>query len=160
MYISIPLESFKKEYLYFSEGVKNNIMEDSKFYRISYSNEYISLKTLIFELNLSFHEPTKHNIFNNHSMYLEKTQSNEKVISQIIEIERQILQLFFTGSKRPKFSIRNLLSGEKIKIDNPQNIHIKISGIWETEKEYGITYRLHNFDNLKNRRSSFTHQAY
>ena len=156
----MPLNKFHKEYLYFSEGVKNNIMENSKFYRISYSNENISLKTLIFELQLTFLEPVKHNMFSNRSIQIENTLKNSEIIDKIVGIEKDILQLFFTGPKKPKFSIKDLFSKHTLKLDNPNNLHIKISGIWETDTEYGITYRLHNFENLKRRKLSFRDQAY
>ena len=52
MNIVIDNEDFNKDHIFLQEPVKNNIIDDSKFIRIIYSNNIFSVNTLCGYINL------------------------------------------------------------------------------------------------------------
>jgi len=75
-------------------------------------------------------------------------EDNKEVIQRIHNIERYILEKINIKNKDPQFCIiKQLMFGFiKIFVETPekQNIHsyiLKISGVWDAEEEYGITYK-------------------
>ena len=92
MNIVIEIDNFNKDHIFLQEPVKNNIIDDSKFIRIIYSNNIFAVNTVYIVFNL-----------------------------HIIQIENYFNKLH--------------------KINSDNEFIIKISGIWENEYEYGITYK-------------------
>ena len=144
----------KNEDIYFSEPVKNTVIAHSTFRRIMYSNQFISLNNILILLKLEnikiikFYQKYKC-IFNTDN----NTINNSSIID-ITNIEKNILSKIKLNTKIPKFSIleqvRNCFikfSTNNFNIDytnsNKINIFLKISGIWENESEYGLTYKFY-----------------
>ena len=74
---------------------------------------------------------------------------NRNVLLNIMTLERNILEKNIVENKSPRFSIAEQLNSGFIKVFLENNIlnydsnHIllKISGIWESTEEYGLTFK-------------------
>lgn len=142
------------KHLYFSEPIQNSIIHDSFFIRINYSDNDVSLVGLIIPVKLSFVTISKS--FNKNIITYDM-YSNKETISNICNLETSILEKYnyFLNStsksntlKTPIYNLSNQLKSCSIKLfsdttKNTQecNIMLKISGIWENVKEYGITFK-------------------
>ena len=142
------------KHLYFSEPIQNSIIHDSFFIRINYSDNDVSLVGLILPVKLSFVTISKS--FNKNIITYDM-YSNKETISNICHLETSILEKYnhFLNStsksntlKTPIYNLSNQLKSCSIKLfsdttKNTQecNIMLKISGIWENVKEYGITFK-------------------
>jgi len=71
MNIVIDIDEFNKDYIFLQEPVKNNIIDDSKFIRLIYSNNIFSVNTVYIVVNLQI--VNIENYFNKHK-FLFKTQ--------------------------------------------------------------------------------------
>ena len=148
MNIIIDIDEFNKDNIFLQEPVKNNIMDDSKFIRIIYSNNIFSINTLYIGFNL--HIVQLENYFNKHK-FVFNVKQNTKAINQMKSIEESILDKIFINNKKPVFRLYEQLNSGNIKlfkdnlkshkINSDNEFIIKISGIWDNEYEYGITYK-------------------
>ena len=140
------------KHLYFNEPVQNSIIHDSYFIRIFYSDNDVSLTGLMMPMQLSFITISKS--FNK-NIIIYDLHSNKEMISHICQLETLILEKYNNISnssnkslKEPIYSLSNQLKSGSIKlfsdIDKRKqecNIILKISGVWENLKEYGITFK-------------------
>jgi hypothetical protein len=140
------------EYIHFSEPVENAIMNDSYFIRIIYSNSDASLFGLM--IPMYFNGVTIMKSFNK-SIIMYDLHSHRDMISKICSLENLILERynrllksFHKCQKNPVYNLTTQLRSCSVKlfddIDKKMdecNIVLKISGIWENEKEIGITFK-------------------
>jgi hypothetical protein len=148
MNIVIDIDEFNKDHIFLQEPVKNNIIDDSKFIRIIYSNNIFSINTLYIVFNL--HISQIEHYFNKHK-FVFNVKQNMKPIAQLKYIEDSILDKVVINNKKPVFRLYEQLNAGNLKlfkdnlklhkINNDNEFIIKISGIWENEYEYGITYK-------------------
>jgi len=148
MNIVIDIDEFNKDYIFLQEPVKNNIIDDSKFIRIIYSNNIFAVNTvyITFSLNISQIE----NYFNKYK-FVFNIKQNTNPINQLKSIEESILDKVFINNKKPVFRLYEQLNSGNLKlfkdslklhkINSDNEFILKISGIWENEYEYGITYK-------------------
>ena len=146
MNIVLTTEQFNKDKIYFTEPIENTVMEDSKFIKILYSNELITLNGIFVDVKFKiFH---KENYFKK-IKYTFDTSSNKEILQKIYNIESNILNYYnFTTHK--KTIIKDSLSSGMMKIfPNSENTNynsnifiLKISGLWENATEYGVTYKI------------------
>jgi uncharacterized membrane protein (UPF0182 family) len=73
---------------------------------------------------------------------------NKDTINKIKIIEEGILQKINIQNKMPQYKIYEQMKNGSIKLyneinenDNNTNFILKISGIWETQTNYGLTYK-------------------
>jgi hypothetical protein len=86
---------------------------------------------------------------NTHFIHFDTSlSSNRSIIDSIVKLEHEILQnyavLMIPNTKIMSRYMNKQLSKGKLKIngDTKNNkIVLKISGVWENESEYGITFR-------------------
>lgn len=148
MNLVIDINTFNSNYVYFQEPIKNNIISDSDFIRIIYSNELFMLNGICFKINLKI---SNQNTYFNKYKYTFDYDTNKEEILKISLIEQIILHLLNIKNKKPVFRIGEQLSNENIKLftDDASNktdkqLILKISGVWETEMEYGMIYKFIN----------------
>lgn len=122
-------------------------MEDSKFIRIIYSNVNLILNGVY--INFEFdNDVTCENYFNKFK-YSFDVNVNKDLIYKIKSIEEQIISKI-SINKTPKYQIFEQLNMGNLKLFTPSlhknNRHfiLKISGFWETETKYGLTYKFMN----------------
>ena len=109
--------------IFFYEPVKNTVMDDSKFIRIIYSDEFVILNGLYLKIDISN---------KNTSNYLE-------------QVERDILSKFTLNknivNKNKSIKIKDQLLFLLGKNNLDSKFLLKISGIWETNLTIGLTYK-------------------
>ena len=151
MYLTIIPNDFKINNVIISDKSKNNIIENSFFYRMYYSNSLFSTNGIYIKFNLYDLEIEEYysKIKCNFSRYDER---NKMIIRQLTNIEHQILKNYIQLTQYPVYTIREQLMNYYIKLyhkDNNRNIGniskltiiLKISGLWLTNKEHGLTFR-------------------
>ena len=143
MNIVKTIEQYNDNYLFFCEPIKNNIMNEGVFIRILYSSDLIIFNGIYLSIDLN--EITCDKYYNKYKCYF-NINSNKDIITKIQFIEENILKKY-NSNKKPLFRIYEQLSSGHIKLfnyieNNNNNLFIlKISGIWETNDNYGITYK-------------------
>jgi len=154
--IIIDINKFNKENIYFNDPVKNTIIANSTFRRILYSTNYVTLNNLQFLINVKNVKMVK--FYQKFKCYLNESDNNIKnTVTQLVNIENNLLQKINNYNKIPKYSLLEQVRSGFIKCchdeeddkinDNVSslNIHFKISGIWESETEFGVTYKIISF---------------
>ena len=139
------------EYIHFSEPVQNAIMNDSSFIRIIYSDGDASLFGLM--IPMYFNCITIMKSFNK-NIIMYDFHSHRDMISKICNLETSLLERYnqllksFHCQKYPVYNLTTQLRSCSIKLFDDIdknldecNIVLKISGIWENEKEIGITFK-------------------
>ena len=148
MNIVTDINAFDSNNVYFLDSVKNTIMSDSNFIRIIYSNHLFMLNGIFLKINLKITNSDK---YYNKYKYTFDYNINKSEIEKIILIEEIVLRMLNIKNKFPVFRIGEQLINENIKLfsDIPfKNIEnqfvLKMSGVWESDTEYGIIYKFMN----------------
>ena len=145
---------FDYDYLCFQSKIKNKIIENSSFIKIYYSTPLFCLNCI--SLKLSFNNV---NIIKNTNKYILyfKEHENRLIMDNLILMEQYILSIINIQNKTPVYTLNKQLSFEKIKLYSSSilkskyktlNVHLKISGIWETSYQYGLTFKFLNIDDI------------
>jgi Zn-dependent M16 (insulinase) family peptidase len=137
------IDQFDNKHLFFCEPIKNNIMNDGNFIRILYSTPTIALNGiyLLIELN----DITCEKYYNKYKCMF-NISTHKDIINQLKTIEEDILNKYKTN-KIATYKIHEQIKCGYIKIfsdigHKPHNYFIlKISGIWETNLNFGLTYK-------------------
>ena len=149
MNISLNKEDFSIDNVYFYEPIKNSIIENSSFIRVIYSNELMAINGIY--IKIDFDNVTKINDFSKQKITI-NINDNLKIINYIKSIEIEILEKINIERKKKIYKINEQLMTGYIKhlIDNKYaNCFIlKISGIWESENEYGLTFNFIEINHL------------
>ena len=148
MNLIISDDQFKKHYLIINEAVANTVIENSKFNRIIYSTEFMSLNGIFISCKIKCTRINKY-FYKFKCCY--NISENLQVINTLKQIEKDILSAFNNITKTAEYSLAKQLDEGMIKIfvesneftpmTADTNYILKISGIWETNSSYGITYK-------------------
>jgi len=151
MYIVLNINNFDFNNIYYQEKVKNTVMDNSNFLRVSYSNELFILNGVFIHFNLKLHTIEKS--FNKYKCLFD-INSQIDVISRLCDVETFIMNKYIisneTRNKTPIYRIKEQLNNGFLKLFNDVNLNnvnefiLKIYGIWETDIEYGLTYKFIN----------------
>ena len=145
MNLIININQYDNNCVFFCEPIKNNIMNDGYFIRIIYSTPDFALNgiTLLIHLNDVYCEK----YYNKYKCTF-NVSAHRNIIEQIKAIEEKLLKSSNIKCKVPQYKIYEQLKNGNIKIfsDNIEKMNnnlfmLKISGIWETETQYGVTYK-------------------
>ena len=152
MFIALNTQKFNKNNTIISERTRNNVIDDSYFYRFYYSDDYFNTNGIFIKFNIKDIKVEKY--YNKLKCIFKNNQYNNNIIKNIINIEEQILEKFYRISNSPKtFRISEQLSNSYIKLysegfqnyttyDNIDFL-LKISGLWVSNSQYGITFRFY-----------------
>ena len=147
MYIVKYSDQFDINHVYLCEPIKNNIMSNGSFIRIIYSNNHVSLNGI--NLLLTLDGVAVERFYTKYRCFFSTIQHKE-LIDKIKMIEEKVLKMISIYNKIPQFNVYDQLSSGYIKIFSNQSTNenmdtnlfmLKIAGIWETETNYGVTYK-------------------
>lgn len=153
MNIILDSSNFQLGYMYFLQP-KQNIIMDGTFSKIIYSNECFSLNSVYLCMPLEIQSIER--MGNKHSARLSVDSSQNSVfIQELSKIENRIIEYYKQthpnkGAKNSVVSIYKQLMSGTIKLYSnrkdgnsvfPQFI-LKISGIWESQSDIGLTYKI------------------
>lgn len=143
------IEQFNINNIYFCEPIKNNIMNDGVFIRILYSSNSVVFNGIY--LVISIHDITCEKYYNKFKCSF-NIETHKEIIDQLKKIEEHILKKIDIKNKTPQFKIYDQIKNGSIKVfndiinkDNSLFI-LKISGIWETQFYYGLTYKFNKIN--------------
>lgn len=138
------IEQYDANNIFFCEPIKNNVMTEGNFIRILYSPHNITFNGIYLLITLNDISCEK---------YYTKYKCNfstilhKDIINNIKNIEEDLLKKYEIYNKTPQYKIFEQLKNGNFKIfTNIDNMHVcsfilKISGIWETHSNYGLTYK-------------------
>jgi hypothetical protein len=146
MNLVLRSEQYNVDNVYFCDMIKNNIIINGNFIRILYSTSKFTMNGIYILLNFENFYIEK---YYNKYKYTFDIKVNSELINFVRNVEIDILTKLNICDKCPVYKIYDQLKigGIKIitdKIEFNENIILKISGIWETDTEYGITYKFIN----------------
>lgn len=128
MNILFYLKQINNDYIFFNEPIKNSIIENGLFNRLIYSDLLMSLNGLY----ISFEENDR------------EKMAQKEIIDMLIELEKIIIFKIDINYKTCQYKIRDYLKHMNSRYGDDFKINkyiLKISGIWETQQEYGITFK-------------------
>jgi hypothetical protein len=138
------IENFNINNVYYSDSQENTVIENSIFIKLLYSTNHISLNGIFLLCNFNNFTIEKH--YNKVSI-LWNQNHNSKLETELINIEKKVLDKYKTN-KNPSYIISNFVKRKCIKIfsDNTEKDHfnsilLRISGIWENDREYGLAFK-------------------
>jgi hypothetical protein len=138
------IEQYNEDNVYFLEPIKNNIMNNGNFIRIIYSTSLFVLNGIYININLNYISVDKY--YNKYKCSFDVLQYKE-LIEKLRNIEEGLIKKISILGKIPQFKIYEQFKNGNIKVfsDTSDKIGntflLKIAGIWETETEYGLTYK-------------------
>ena len=144
MNIVKSIDQYNEDNVYFCDPIKNNIMVEGNFIRILYSTPIFILNGVY--LSIFINQLTIEKYFNKYKCSFD-INSHINIINKIRVIEEGILRKINIKGKTPQYKIYEQIKNGNIKIfsDNIEKINnmflLKIAGIWETEYNYGLTYK-------------------
>lgn len=130
--------------IFFCDPIKNNIMTEGTFIRILYSTEHMLLNGVY--LLVTINDFTCEKYYNKYRCVFNPS-THKEFIQALKEIEENILKKVHLNNKTPQMKINEQLKNGNVKIFNEVSNQtsgsfiLKISGIWETQFSYGLTYK-------------------
>ncbi len=137
------IEQYNDKNTFFCEPIKNNIMTDGNFIRILYSTQYFILNGIYLLVNL--HDIACEKFYNKYKCNF-NILNHKDTIDNLKKIEEELLKKYKT-SKIASYKIYEQMKTGYIKIftdvgnRSQCSFILKISGIWETQYNYGLTYK-------------------
>jgi hypothetical protein len=141
------IEQYNEDFVYFCDPIKNNIMNNGHFIRIIYSTPVFVLNGIYILININHISIDKY--YNKYKCTFDINQYRD-TIDKLKSIEEGILNKVNICGKIPQYKIYEQLKNGNIKVFSEtfekinNNFLLKIAGIWETETEYGLTYKFIN----------------
>lgn len=143
------IDQYNEDCVYFCEPIKNNIMNEGIFIRIIYSNSLFMLNGIYLSLFINHMNIEKY--YNKYKCRFD-VNDYKLVIDQLKHIEECLLKKVGIVNKVPQFKLNEQLRYGQLKIFydsnsvknslNKENAFLlKISGIWETDVHYGLTFK-------------------
>ena len=147
MYIYSPIESVTENSLYLLNPVKNRIIKNSYFIKLIFSNENLTINGIYIDIEIN--NSRIETMFNKYKCFF-SVEKNKKLIDKCKLIEEMILKKYRTNKTKVSL-ISNQLTKGCIILSNcypicKNNFILKISGIWESETEYGLSYKFININ--------------
>ena len=138
------IDQYDDNNIFFCEPTKNNVMNEGNFIRILYSTNNFVLNGIYLLVTLNDIICEKY-----YSKYrcCFNVNTHIDIINTIKVIEEEILKKYENSNKAPQYKINEQLRNGNLKmftdIGNKTacSFILKISGIWETEDKYGLTYK-------------------
>lgn len=146
MNVVTHIDNFNIYNLFFNEKVNNTVIENSHFIRINYSNDLLSLTGIYIDIYLNITEIDK---YYNKYKYNFSLSNNHAIISKLIELEKTILKSQIFDKFIKTYKLKEQLLSLNIKTfqnnpyyeDNTLNFILKISGVWITSTQCGLTFK-------------------
>lgn len=144
MNIVKKIDQYDERYVFFCEPIKNNVMNEGNFIRILYSNNCFTLNGIY--LLITLNDITCDKYYTKYKCNFNPAVHKE-LINKLKMIEENLINKYNFVDKIPQYKIFEQLVNGNIKISNDIgtksycNLILKISGIWETQDKYGLTFK-------------------
>lgn len=145
MNVVLDVSQFDETCTHFQKPVRNTVMDNSDFIRLVYSTGLFSLNGLLLRFTLKGARTERY--FAKHKCVF-PVRENRSVVDAIVAVEDAVLRRSGVANKVQVRKISEQLVGGAIKlfvVDKPgravNDFVLKVSGVWETESEYGVTFK-------------------
>ena len=144
MNIVKTIEQYNDNSIFFCEPIKNNVMNDGVFIRILYSTYNVVINGIY--LLITLNDVTCEKYYSKYRCQFNVLQ-HKNIIDSLKMIEENLLKKHELLDKTPQYKIHDHLKVGSIKLFNDIGNNttcsfiLKISGIWETHTNYGLTYK-------------------
>ena len=138
------IDQYDDNNIFFCEPTKNNVMNEGNFIRILYSTNNFVLNGIY--LIGTFNDILCEKYYSKYRCCF-NVNTHIDTINSIKIIEEEILKKYESSNKIPQYKINEQLRNGNLKIftdignKSSCTFILKISGIWETEEKYGLTYK-------------------
>ena len=150
MNLTQDINQYDERKIYFCDPIKNNIMNDGTFTRIIYSNEKVAFNCISMFIQLNDIALEKY--YNKYKCHFDTSTSYHKqLINKIQKIEDSILSQISIKHKVRQYKLHEQLVDGNIRFFLETDLNekcimngmfiLKISGVWENENHYGLTYK-------------------
>jgi hypothetical protein len=153
MNLLTSIDSYEPQNVLFCETIKNNIIPESDFVRILYSTPIMTINGIY--LHVYIDDLSCDKFYNKHKCVF-NTSAHKDTITKLKMLEESILSSLTLPDHTPLYklhdqlSIGNIKTLDHIETSSCLNFVLKISGVWITDKNYGLTYKFsHLKDTLK-----------
>jgi len=148
--LMLPLNEISSENVFFLDGKKNILME-GVFTKMIYMNEWFTMNGIYLSFPVKVQQiDINPNVGQKHTITF-SVEDHVDLIENVEYLERMILEKYkhISSGKFPVYSIQHSLRMGFFKIyKETKLLHkntgfaIKISGIWENAKNYGLSYKI------------------
>ena len=144
MNIVKTIEQYDENNCFFCEPIKNNVMNDGNFIRIIYSTHNVTLNGIY--LLLTLNDITSEKYYSKYKCNF-NVIIHKDLIDNLKNIEECLLKKYEIKDKIAQFKINEQLKNGNFKIftdigsKSICSFILKIYGIWETQYNYGLTYK-------------------
>ncbi len=144
MNIVKKIDQYDEKYVFFCEPIKNNVMNDGNFIRILYSNNNFTLNGIY--LLITLNDITCDKYYTKYKCNFNPA-THKELILKLKNIEENLINKYNFEDKIAQYKIYEQLFNGNIKVSNDIgsksqcNLILKISGIWETQDKYGLTFK-------------------
>ena len=151
MNIVKKIEQYDENSIFFCEPIKNTIMNEGNFIRILYSTNNVTLNGIYLLIQLNDIVSEK---YYNKNKCTFSVINHKELIEKIKTIEETLLKKIEINNKIPQFKIYEQLVNGNIKFFSDyfskinNSFILKISGIWETQTHYGLTYKFTKINSI------------
>tara|TARA_Y100000768_G_scaffold388679_1_gene386105 strand:+ start:1361 stop:1816 length:456 start_codon:yes stop_codon:yes gene_type:complete len=149
MNLILDISEYNSSNVFFQKPIINTVIDKSHFIRIIYSTNLMMLNGIFLKINFVIKDIENH--YNKYKCIFNR-YDNITTINKIQTIEREILDRYKTD-KIKQYNICEQLSNCFIKLftenkitNNSKDYILKISGIWVSQTECGITYKFGNIN--------------
>ena len=144
MNVVMDIHQFDHKCTYFCDSIRNNIINEGNFIRILYSNKFVTLNGIY--LHIPLHDAVCERSHNKLICTFQVANYRD-IFNQIKIIEDNILSKMSIADKTRLHKIYEQLCSGNIKLfgenylNSTSSFILKISGVWETKYQYGLTYK-------------------
>jgi hypothetical protein len=144
----LNLDNYNPNEFYFLEP-KNNLIMDGIFTKMIYTSKHFTMNGVYFHFPIHYSIIEQHNSSKCFLYFEDDVEQNKHLIEVIRKLETQILLHYanFTNKrKQSNFNLYNQLLAKRLRINDvssskTKQILLNISGIWENEISFGITFK-------------------
>lgn len=150
MNLTQDINHYDERKIYFSDPIKNNIMTDGTFTRIIYSDEKMVFNCI--SMFIMFNDIVVEKYYNKYKCHFDMTTPYHKqLINKLQKIEDSILSQISIKNKIKQNKLYEQLVDGNIRFFLETELNesyirdgifiLKISGVWENENQYGLTFK-------------------
>lgn len=170
--VILHIDNIDFQNIYIMEPIKNTIIQDGEFRRIIYSSDYMTLNNITLHLKIPYAKIQKYYQkykcfltddlskevqflidLENHILHNTHHCFKHQKANLLEQVRNGFIKFFYTDQEGHNNN-NNSVSNNNHSMENTNKnghiftqsesftLQIKISGIWETENEYGVTYKV------------------
>ena len=145
--LMLPLNEVNEENIYFLDS-KKNILMDGTFTKLMFMNEWFTMNGIYITFPIYVQNIEKNPTMGQKHTVTFAVNAHLDLIEKIEVLERAILSRYgaYENTKIPMYNINHSLRMGAFKIykmiHKNTGFALKISGIWENAKNYGLSYKI------------------